>query len=278
MNETTKRPSVLVTNDDGIQSHFMWTLIEALDEHFDVTVFAPDGERSWTGRGFSRSGTLTLKPQERARTYTLDGTVSDCVNIGIAHLMDAKPDVVVSGINLGFNMSLPLVSTSGTVAGALEAALWGIHGVASSFHIPFDVFESVKATHGEMDGELLAALKACAQRTTQYALSLVDTPCTQTVVHNLNFPSQMNGDTELEEVNLSNMKLGSLFAKIERNQFTFKFLEKWEPGYFSETTDFMALKRGNASVCYLNYDHLTPRPQSTFPTKDRNLNTGKLLN
>ena len=259
MNTATQRPSVLVTNDDGIQSHFMWALIDALDEHFDVTVVAPDGERSWTGRGFSRSGTLTLVPQERAQTYTLDGTVSDCVNIAIAHLMNSKPDVVVSGINLGFNMSLPLVSTSGTVAGALEAALWGIHGVASSFHIPFDVFESVKANHGQTDGALRTALEESARRTAEYALSLVSKPCTQTVVHNLNFPSEMKAETELESVSLSNLRLGGLFKKTHKNQFTFQFPEKREPVYFSETTDFMALKRGNASVCLLNYDHLTPR-------------------
>jgi 5'-nucleotidase len=259
MTQPTKRPSALVTNDDGIQSHFMWTLVKALAEHFDVTVVAPDGERSWTGRGFTRNGTLTLTPQTQARTFALDGTPTDCVNIGIAHLMEVPPDVVVSGINLGFNMSLPLISTSGTVAGALEGALWGIHGVAASFHIPFDVFETVKASHGLMEGPLQAALVESAKRTAEYAISLVQTPATQTVVHNLNFPSKMTPDTELESVSLSNLRLGGLYKKTAENQFEFKFPEKREPVYIAETTDFMALKREHASVCLINYDHLTPR-------------------
>jgi 5'-nucleotidase len=259
MTQSTKRPSALVTNDDGIQSHFMWALVQALEEDFDVTVVAPDGERSWTGRGFTRHGTLTLTPQSKPNVFALDGTPTDCVNIGISHLMPARPDVVVSGINLGFNMSLPLITTSGTVAGALEGALWGIHGIATSFHIPFDVFERVKASHGQMEGALQEALVASAKRTAQYAHALVSTPATQTIVHNLNFPSQMSSDTDLETVSLSNLRLGGLYKNTAENEFEFRFPEKREPVYISETTDFSALKRENASVCLLNYDHLTPR-------------------
>ena len=117
MNEDTKKPTALVTNDDGILSNFLWVLVEALQQHFTVTVVAPDGERSWAGRSFSRMDAVTVAPApEHSNAWALSGSPTDCVNIGMYHLMDTPPDVVVSGINLGFNMSLPLVLTSGTVS------------------------------------------------------------------------------------------------------------------------------------------------------------------
>lgn len=252
------KPKALVTNDDGINSAFLWTLVDSLEDAFDVTVVAPDGERSWTGRGFTRHGTLNLTQHERRHAFALDGTPTDCINIGIGHLMQSKPDVVLSGINLGFNMSLPLISTSGTVAGALEGALWGIHGIASSFHIPFDVFDAIRSRHGRMEGALQDALVESAKRTTQYALELCSTPPAGTVVHNLNFPSDMSQNTPLEDIALSNLRLGSVYRRLNDTQFTFQFPSKRDAVFSNENTDFSALKRGHASICKLNYDHLAP--------------------
>ncbi|MGB0646133.1 MAG: 5'/3'-nucleotidase SurE [Bradymonadia bacterium] len=258
MTSQSPRPTALVTNDDGINSAFLWTLVESLEEAFDVTVVAPDGERSWTGRGFTRHGTLNLTQSSRPNAFALDGTPTDCVNIGIGHVMSNRPDVVLSGINLGFNMSLPLISTSGTVAGALEGALWGIHGVASSFHIPFDVFDSIKDNHGRMEGDLQTALVESAKRTTEYALELCKGPPVGTVVHNLNFPSTMSRETPVEDVALSNLRLGSVYRRLNTTQFTFQFPSKRDAVFSSENTDFSALKRGHASICKLHYDQLTP--------------------
>ena len=258
MTAQTTRPTALVTNDDGINSAFLWTLVESLQEAFEVTVVAPDGERSWTGRGFTRHGTLNLTQDARPNAFALDGTPTDCVNIGIGHLIENKPDVVISGINLGFNMSLPLISTSGTVAGALEGALWGIHSVASSFHIPFDVFDSIRDNHGRMEGDLQAALVESAKRTTAYALELCKQPPDGTIVHNLNFPSTMSRETPMEEVALSNLRLGSVYRRLNETQFTFEFPSKRDAVFSSKNTDFSALQRGHASVCKLKYDQIAP--------------------
>ena len=253
------RPSALVTNDDGISSHFLWRLVHALDQYFDVTVVAPDGERSWAGRSFTRTGDIDVKvAPDRPKTWSISGSPTDCVNLGMYHFMSTTPDVVVSGINLGFNMSLPLVLTSGTVSAALEGALNGIHAVASSMHIPSDAFEATKAAHGKVTGALDHSLVQAAEKTAKYAHQLVGKPVTGTVIHNLNFPATTSEETPLEAVCLSNLRLGSMYQSVASNTFRFRFPEKRETLRMPENGDLEALKRGNASIALLNYDQLCP--------------------
>ena len=253
------QPTVLVTNDDGISSHFLWRLVHALDQYFDVTVVAPDGERSWAGRSFTRTGNINVKAEpDRPKTWSISGSPTDCVNLGMHHLLPTPPDVVVSGINLGFNMSLPLVLTSGTVSAALEGALNGVHAVASSMHIPSDAFEETKAAHGKVEGALDDSLIQAAEHTARYALRLVGKPVNGTVVHNLNFPATTSENTILEEVCLSNLRLGSMYEPIASNTFQFRFPEKRQTLRMPENGDLEALKRGNASIALLNYDGLCP--------------------
>lgn len=253
----TQKPTVLVTNDDGIQSHFLWALVDALGLHFDVSVVAPDGERSWAGRSFSRMMPITVEPDtSRERTWATSGSPTDCVNLGMFHLMESPPDIVVSGINLGFNMSLPLVLTSGTVSAALEAALSGVPAVAASMHIPFDEFEAVKATNGRVEGSLARALQQSAKATADYARSLLDSPIEGTVVHNLNFPANMSETTPLETVTLSNIRLGSMYEPSHEGTFEFRFPSKREPIHVPDNSDLSALERQHACVTLLDYDRL----------------------
>lgn len=253
------RPTALLTNDDGISSHFLWRLVHALDQYFDVTVVAPDGERSWAGRSFTRTGNIDVKASpDRPKTWSISGSPTDCVNLGMHHLMPTAPDVVVSGINLGFNMSLPLVLTSGTVSAALEGALNGVHAVASSMHIPSDAFEETKASHGRVTGALDQSLMQAAEHTAKYAHQLVGKPFTDTVVHNLNFPATTSENTPLEEVCLSNLRLGSMYQPVASNTFQFRFPEKRQTLRMPENGDLEALNRGHASIALLNYDSLCP--------------------
>lgn len=251
------RPTALVTNDDGIDSYFLKALVQALDRHFDVTVVAPDGERSWAGRSFSRMHPITVARHDgEDNWWSISGSPTDCVNIGMHHLMKQPPDVVVSGINLGFNMSLPLVLTSGTVSAALEGALNGVHAVASSLHIPSEQFEATKATNGRVEGTLADALHRAADMTADYALSLVNTSVTGTIVHNMNFPAAAGSNTPLETVTLSNLRLGSMYEPTSEGIFEFRFPETRAPVYMPEHSDLSALERGHASITQLNYDCL----------------------
>jgi 5'-nucleotidase len=87
-------------------------------------------------------------------TWIVDGSPGDCVNIALAHLVDAQPDAVVSGINVGVNASLPLILASGTVAGAWEGASHGLPAIAFSQMLPRDAFNKLKAAGGIPDAEL----------------------------------------------------------------------------------------------------------------------------
>lgn len=121
---------ILVTNDDGIHSPGLRVLVRSLESRGRVVVVAPDRERS------AVSHALTLHSPLRAVEQTndwwaVDGTPTDCVNLGIHGLLKEVPDLVVSGINLGANLGDDL-TYSGTVAAAMEATLMGVPALAMS--------------------------------------------------------------------------------------------------------------------------------------------------
>jgi 5'-nucleotidase len=122
---------ILVTNDDGIHSEGIIVLARALERVGEVTVVAPSHEMS------AASHSLTLMRPLRVdriddRHYSVDGTPADCVTIAIGLILkDARPDIVISGINKGPNLGDD-TGYSGTVAGALEASIHGLPGIAAS--------------------------------------------------------------------------------------------------------------------------------------------------
>ena len=124
-------PRILVTNDDGVHSDGIHILAEALRPLGEVLVIAPHQESSAIGHALTLRRPLRLE-QAGEGVYAVDGTPTDCVNIGVAVLMRVElPDLVVSGINAGWNLGDD-VTYSGTVAGALEGALLGVQAIAIS--------------------------------------------------------------------------------------------------------------------------------------------------
>jgi len=123
-------PVILVTNDDGVSSPGIHALAAALAPLGDLTIVAPTQEASAIGHA------LTLRRPLRIEThgpniYAVDGTPTDCVNLGVEIVLKQKPDLIVSGINKGWNLGDD-VTYSGTVAGAMEGALLGIPSIAVS--------------------------------------------------------------------------------------------------------------------------------------------------
>lgn len=123
-------PSILVTNDDGVQSEGIHALAEALRALGPVTIVAPVTEASAIGHALTLRRPLRVEPV-RENVYAVDGTPTDCVNLAITSVLRELPSLVVSGINKGLNVGDD-VTYSGTVAGALEAALLGIPAIAVS--------------------------------------------------------------------------------------------------------------------------------------------------
>ena len=121
---------ILVTNDDGVHSEGIHALAAALAPLGEVIVVAPHIEASAIGHALTLRRPLRMEPL-REGVYEVDGTPTDCVNVALTQLYTAPPDLVVSGINKGYNLGDD-VTYSGTVAGALEGALLGIPSIAVS--------------------------------------------------------------------------------------------------------------------------------------------------
>lgn len=125
-------PKILVTNDDGIHSPGIVALAEALSAIGDVTVVAPAHEMSAASRSLTLARPLRVDRIDE-RHFAVDGTPADCVTLAMNLIIegDELPDLVVSGINKGGNLGED-VTYSGTVAGALEASVYGLPGIAVS--------------------------------------------------------------------------------------------------------------------------------------------------
>jgi 5'-nucleotidase len=121
---------ILVTNDDGIHSPGLTTLAERLARIARVVVVAPDRERSAVGHSLTLHSPLRSE-EIRPGWFSVDGTPTDCVNLGIHGLLDERPSLVVSGINKGGNMGDD-ITYSGTVSAAMEATLMGVPAFAVS--------------------------------------------------------------------------------------------------------------------------------------------------
>ncbi len=130
---------ILVTNDDGVRSEGLHVLADALRRLGEVTIVAPQVEASAIGHALTLRRPLRLESLGEC-FYEVDGTPTDCVNIAITQLYKSKPDLIVSGINKGYNLGDD-VTYSGTVAGALEGALLGIPSIAVSLERSLDTYD-----------------------------------------------------------------------------------------------------------------------------------------
>ncbi len=130
-----KKPLILVTNDDGITSRGIKTLVEVMCELGDVIVVAPNSPQSGMGHAITVGNTLRLDRStifEGLDAYECSGTPADCVKLAKHHVLkDNSPDLVVSGINHGSNSSISVLY-SGTMSAAIEAAIEGLPAIGFS--------------------------------------------------------------------------------------------------------------------------------------------------
>lgn len=125
--------NILVTNDDGIESQGIEALSQALSQLGTVVVVAPKTEQSAVSRSITFRTPLRIEKRESPvdLSFAVTGTPADCVFVALHHLLEGKPDLLVSGINTGPNLGDDILY-SGTVAGALEGALNGVPSIAIS--------------------------------------------------------------------------------------------------------------------------------------------------
>src|SRR5947207_2336954 len=140
---------ILVTNDDGVHSDGIRALADALQSLGEITIVARTQEASAIGHALTLRRPLRLE-QFGERIFAVDGTPTDCVNIGITTVLKEMPALIVSGINKGWNLGDD-VTYSGTVSGAFEGALLGVPSIAVSLQYvgepTFDFTESARAAY-----------------------------------------------------------------------------------------------------------------------------------
>ena len=255
---------VLVTNDDSIRSVFLHQLVHALSKHFRVSVAAPATEQSWIGRAISRHSEIKV---ERNHTFfpdgvdawSIDGTPTDCINIALGNLLPEAPDIVVSGINVGYNTTETLILSSGTIAGAMEGALWGLPAIAFSQCVPPEIFLKVSRSNGETEGPFSDTLVASAHHAAAITVETLKKPQKEGCVLNINFPANTHADSEIVETFPAKIKLGGLYAEKKPGVFEFKYTE----GVMISTevnSDRMALERGQISRSLLDFSKIGNRP------------------
>jgi len=123
---------VLLTNDDGVEAPGLWALHEAVEQLGEVIVVAPASEQSGVGHAITYRTPITARQLEaQGPAWAVDGTPADCVKFALLHLLEEPPDLILSGVNVGLNLGCN-VFYSGTVAAALEGAMYGILAVAIS--------------------------------------------------------------------------------------------------------------------------------------------------
>lgn len=231
--------NILVTNDDGIHAPGIRALAYELEKIGTVTVVAPDRERSAIGHA------LTLHHPLRATNvgrnmFAVDGTPTDCVNLGIHTLLDQKPDLVVSGINNGGNMGDD-VTYSGTVCAAMEATLMGIPAFSISL-----------ATSGEGENYPVAASFAA-----RLARIVCDNGLPDDTFLNVNIPD-LPLDKLLQPLITTQGKRsyeGMIIDKVDPRGRNYYWIGTVDLNFHDiEGSDYSAVSRGHISVTPLHID------------------------
>ncbi len=228
--------NILVTNDDGVRSEGIHALARALQRLGEVVVVAPQVEASAIGHA------LTLRRPLRMecigdRVYEVDGTPTDCVNIAVTQIYNGKPDLVVSGINKGYNLGDD-VTYSGTVAGALEGALLGIPSIAVSVERSDGGYDFEPAAAAGAHVADLVLLQGLGTRT----FLNINVPTGQPKGLRVTFQAKRNHVTVVAE-------------RLDPRNKPYYWIEEgedsWEP---HDRSDYQAVKDGYVSVTPLHPD------------------------
>jgi 5'-nucleotidase len=229
---------ILVTNDDGVQSEGIHALAHALAPLGDIVIVAPTQEASAIGHALTLRRPLRLE-KTGTNLFAVDGTPTDCINVAIAHVLKGKPDLIVSGINKGWNLGDD-VTYSGTVSGALEGALLGIPSIAIST-------ENYRRKYEFEFGPSADAARTIAE-------AVIEQGMPRFTLLNINVPFGPNKgfratvQARRNHVTVVNKRIdprGSAYYWIEEGQ------NDWEP---HDQSDYQAVRDGYISITPLQPD------------------------
>jgi 5'-nucleotidase len=227
---------ILVTNDDGYRSEGIVALADALRRLGDVTIVAPVEEASAIGHALTLRRPLRLESISDG-VYGVDGTPTDCVNIAVTQVFKGLPDLVVSGINKGWNVGDD-VTYSGTVAGALEGALLGAPSIAVSLAATRKIYDFSHAAHAAA----VFAEGLLQRRLPGRTFLNVNVPKGQPKGYRVTVQAKRNHVTSVAE---RQDPKGRPYFWVEEGE------NEWEP---HDRSDYQAVREGFVSVTPLHPD------------------------
>ncbi len=228
---------ILLTNDDGIHSAGLLALAKTLSLVGQVTAVAPDRERSASSQSLSFHRPVRYEEIAPGQ-FSVDGTPTDCVLIALHHILPAQPDLVVSGINRGWNLGHD-IAYSGTIAAAMEAAYHGLPAFAVSS-------SSGDTTNLEQAADFALALTN----------KMLNEPLPSGVILNVNLPDGEICEVRLTRQGSRNVRTLIVENKDPRGRKYFWFDQELPADGFEEgpDVDYMAVKAGYVSITPLKID------------------------
>ncbi|NMH25526.1 5'/3'-nucleotidase SurE [Flavobacterium solisilvae] len=240
----SKKPLILVTNDDGITAPGIRNLIAVMAEIGEVVVVAPDSPQSGMGHAITVNNTLYLNkisPENAAITeYNCSGTPVDCVKLAVHEILKCKPDLCVSGINHGSNSSINVIY-SGTMSAAVEAGIEGIPAIGFSL----------------ADFSWNADFEATKPFIKKIALQVLEHSLPDGTVLNVNFP-KLKGE-DIKGIKICRQAKARWMERFDKRQTPYGKDYYWLTGEFvnqdkGEDTDEFALANGYVSVVPVQFD------------------------
>lgn len=238
-----QKPLILVTNDDGIFSKGLYSLIEAVKPFGELLVIAPDKPQSGMGHAITVNNILRLRKTkilEGVDAYSCSGTPVDCVKMAMHELNGRKPNLVVSGINHGENTSTNVLY-SGTMSAAVEGAIEGIPSIGFSL------------ADLSLDAEFSGAQEVVSKLVT----SVLKNQMPSDICLNVNVPNI--GRSEIKGIKVCRSARAFWKDSLDRRKDQHGHDYYWLAGEFEnsdkgEDTDLWALEHGYASVVPIHFD------------------------
>lgn len=236
-----EKPLILITNDDGYSSKGINELVKAAKPFGDVVIVAPMYEQSGSARSIKRRQEINVEETEinGLKCYAVDATPATCVMIAVEYLLDKKPDLLLSGINCGENISSS-ITISGTLGAAIEAASYDIPSMAISLQRPMNIPKS----HVNYTNSGKISSKLIQQMLNNYF---------DTLLLNVNIAYAANLETPISEGKISKNRHYIPFINSENNKLFLDFERNKNTKKDNSDADIIMNKKG---ISITKLDHL----------------------
>jgi 5'-nucleotidase len=238
--------TILLTNDDGFYSKGISSLKVVLEKNYRVWIVAPDREKSAISMALTLNHPLRINQVEDT-VFAVNGTTADCVNIALQKILPQKPDFILSGMNLGENLSEDIFF-SGTVGGAFSGFLYGIPSLAISLIAGLGQYQKQEFDFiqgAEITAKILEKLLTCTH---------------DNIIYNLNIPFPNRRQIAL--TSLGNKRYTpDIIERVDPRGRKYYWIGTGIPNYScQEGSDIWAVQNQYVSLSIIKYD-LNSQPE-----------------